>query len=100
LAPIRSAVAARCFTLRVLQDNTLPPLTRFSGHKPSHEAKAEAWRNRLTSVPISVRLTYAATAQCTNAPRNAHFYPHSNRIRGWICSTSRAGASPDTSVAV
>ena len=27
---IRSAVAARCFTLRVLQDSILLPLTRFS----------------------------------------------------------------------
>jgi hypothetical protein len=41
--------------LRVLQDNILPPLTRFSGQRPSHEAKAEALRNRLTSVPISVK---------------------------------------------
>ena len=58
----RSAVAARCFTLRVLQDSILPPLTRFSGRRPSHEAKAEALRNRLTSVPISVRMTCAVAA--------------------------------------
>jgi len=31
-----------CFTGRVLQDSTLPPLIRFSGQRPSHEAKAEA----------------------------------------------------------
>jgi hypothetical protein len=35
--PERSSGAM--FTLRVLQDNILPPLTRFSGQRPSHEAK-------------------------------------------------------------
>lgn len=50
-------MAARFFTLRVLHDRTLPPLTRFSGQRPSQEAKADAFRNRLTSGPISVRIT-------------------------------------------
>jgi len=60
-------VAARCFTWRVLQDSTLPPLTRVSGQRPSHDAKAEALRNRLTSGPISVSTTCAVAAltQCT-----------------------------------
>ena len=60
-------MAARCFTWRVLQDSTLPPLTRVSGQRPSHDAKAEALRNRLTSGPISVSTTCAVAAltQCT-----------------------------------
>jgi hypothetical protein len=40
---MRSAVAARCFTRRLLQDSTLPPLIRFSGQRPSQDAKAEAF---------------------------------------------------------
>ena len=59
---MRSAVAARCFTWRVLQDSTLPPPTRFSGQRPSQEAKAEALQNLLTSVPISVSTTCAVPA--------------------------------------
>jgi hypothetical protein len=33
--------------------STLPLLILFSGHSPSQDAKAEAFRNRDTSVPIS-----------------------------------------------
>ena len=70
-----------------LQDNISPPLTRFSGQRPSHEAKVEALRNRLTSLPISVRMTCAvaaltpemsvrSTPQCGKAHRH-----HGSRTR-------------------
>jgi hypothetical protein len=62
LAPSRSVRAARLFTLRVLQDKTLPPLTRFFGQKPSHDAKADGLRNRRRSGPTWVRITRAVTA--------------------------------------
>jgi 3-hydroxyisobutyrate dehydrogenase-like beta-hydroxyacid dehydrogenase len=40
-----------------LQATSLPPLTRFSGHKPSQEAKAEALQKRLTLQKIKERRT-------------------------------------------
>src|SRR6266851_560442 len=39
---MRSAVAARFLTLRVLTDSTFPPLTRLSGQSPSQEVNAGA----------------------------------------------------------
>src|SRR5271157_2227844 len=54
---MRRAVATRLRTRRLLVKSTLPPLTFFSGQSPSQDAKAEAFRNRETSVPISHRLS-------------------------------------------
>ena len=50
---MRSAVAARFLTLRVLTDSTFPPLTRLSGQSPSQEVNAGALANRERSGPIS-----------------------------------------------
>src|SRR5882762_6068654 len=50
---MRSAVAARFLTLRVLTDSTFPPLTRLSGQSPSHEVNAGALGNCERSGPIS-----------------------------------------------
>jgi hypothetical protein len=50
---MRRAVATRLRTRRLLVKSTLPPLTFFSGQRPSQDAKA--FRNRETSVPISHR---------------------------------------------
>ena len=48
---MRSAVAARQFTFRVPVHSTLPPLMSLSGHRPIHEAKADALRNFVKSGP-------------------------------------------------
>ena len=42
---MRSACANRFRTRRLLVNRTLPPVTCLSGHKPSQDAKAEAFRN-------------------------------------------------------
>jgi hypothetical protein len=39
-----------------LVKSTFPPLIFFSRQSPSHDAKAEAFRNRETSVPISHKM--------------------------------------------
>ena len=50
---MRSAVAARFLTLRVLTDSTFPPLTRLSGQSPSQDVNAGALPKRERSGPIS-----------------------------------------------
>src|ERR1700692_4896253 len=52
---MRSAVAARFLTLRVLTDSTLPPLIRLSGHNPSQDVNAGPWAKREKSGPISAK---------------------------------------------
>jgi len=42
-------------TLRVLRLSTLPPLILVPGQSPSHEQNACALRQRLMSVPISLK---------------------------------------------
>ena len=59
---MRSAMAARFLTLRERVERTLPPLTCFSGHRPSQEAKAEALRKRETSGPTSIMMVCAVMA--------------------------------------
>ena len=59
---MRRAVATRFRTRQLLVKSTLPPLTFFSGQSPSQDAKAEAFRNRETSVPISHRIVCAVIA--------------------------------------
>ena len=55
---MRSAVAARFLTLRVLTDNTLPPLTRLSGQSPSPEVNSGPLAKREKSGPISAKRVY------------------------------------------
>jgi hypothetical protein len=50
---MRNAVAARHFTFRVPTQRTFPPLMSLSGHKPIHEANADALRNFVKPGPIS-----------------------------------------------
>jgi hypothetical protein len=59
---MRSAVATGLVTRRLLVQSTLPPLILFSGQSPDQDAKAEALRNRDTSVPISHRMVWAVIA--------------------------------------
>jgi len=59
---MRSAVAARFLTLRVLTDNTFPPLIRLSGQSPSQDAKADPSSKRERSGPISAKRVCVATA--------------------------------------
>jgi hypothetical protein len=56
-AAMRSALASRWLTERVRELSTLPPLTRLSGHSPSHDANAAALRNLDRSRPTSLNST-------------------------------------------
>jgi len=56
---MRSAVAARHFTLRVPTQRILPPLMSLSGHNSIQEANAEALRNFVKSGPISPNSVWA-----------------------------------------
>ena len=58
-AAIPKARAARFFVGRVLDERTLPPLTRLSGQSRSHEAKADTDGKRERSGPISLSRTCA-----------------------------------------
>src|ERR1700739_3793513 len=65
---MRKAVATRLRTRRLFVNSTLPPLIFFSGQSPSHDAKAEAFRNRETSVPISHKMVWAVIALIVSTP--------------------------------
>jgi hypothetical protein len=52
---MRGAVAARFFTLRVLTDNTFPPLIRLSGQSPNQEVKAGPLAKSARSGPTSAK---------------------------------------------
>lgn len=59
-------VATRLRTRRHLVNSTLPPLIFFSGQSSSQGAKAEAFRSREASVPVSHRIvTTLSRAQIT-----------------------------------
>jgi hypothetical protein len=66
---MRRAVATRLRTRRLLVKSAFPPLIFFSGQSPSHDAKAEAFRNRETSVGSRILIPHerlvrlATTAQ-------------------------------------
>lgn len=55
---MRSAVAARFLTLRVLTDKTFPPLTRLSEQSPSQEANSGPLGKREKSGPISAKAVF------------------------------------------
>jgi hypothetical protein len=71
--------------LRVRPWRRLPALSSLPGHTPAQEAKREADRKRLMSVPISAKVCRAAVASTPGMLRSCSIWDGSGATRTPIC---------------